>query len=331
MIFLFLFFVLIGLDASVTAQQTIGVCYGQVADNLPPKDQVIKLFQTKKFGRMRIFNPDQATLEALKGSNIELVIGVANEDIKSIANDISAANAWVQNNIVKFSKDVKFKYIGVGNEIDPANNDIAQSVPLAMKNIDSALASANLKSQIKVSTVIYMGLLGSSYPPSAGAFNEASTSYMTQVVSFLVESGAPLLANVYPYFAYISNTKDISLDYALFKQSGNNDVGYQNLFDAQLDAIYAALAKVGGSNLKIVVSESGWPSAGGDGASIENAGAYYTNLIAHVNGGKGTPAKPGQDIETYLFAMFDEYQKPGAESEKHFGLFHADQSPKYSI
>ncbi|KAL5055620.1 hypothetical protein RYX36_036302 [Vicia faba] len=313
------------------AAQTIGVCYGQVADNLPPKDQVIKLFETKNFGRMRIFNPDQATLEALRGSNIELVIGVANEDIKSIANDISSANAWVQNNILKFSQDVKFKYIAVGNEIDPANNDQAQFVPLAMKNIDAALASANLKSQIKVSTVIYMGLLGSSYPPSAGAFNEASTSYMTQVVSFLVESGAPVLANVYPYFSYIGNMKDISLDYALFKQPGNNDAGYQNLFDAQLDAIYAALAKVGGSNLNIVVSESGWPSAGGDGASIENAGTFYTNLIAHVNGGKGTPAKPGQDIETYLFAMFDEYQKPGAETEKHFGLFHADQSPKYPI
>ncbi|KAI5388328.1 hypothetical protein KIW84_074135, partial [Lathyrus oleraceus] len=325
MISLFFLVLLIGLQTSVTAQ-TIGVCYGQVADNLPPKDQVVKLFKTKSFGRMRIFNPDQATLEALRGSNIELIIDVANEDIKSIANDISSANSWVQNNIVKFSQDVKFKYIGVGNEIDPSKNDQAQFVPLAMKNIDAALASANLKSQIKVSTVIYMGMMGSSYPPSAGAFAESSVPYMTQVVSFLVESGAPVLANVYPYFAYIGDMKDIPLDYALFKQQGNNDVGYQNLFDAQLDAIYAALAKVGGSDLKIVVSETGWPSAGGDGASIENAGTYYTNLIAHVNSGKGTPAKPAQEIETYLFAMFDEDQKTGAESEKHFGLFHADQS-----
>ncbi|KAG4941100.1 hypothetical protein JHK87_044971 [Glycine soja] len=45
-------------------------------------------------------------------------------------------------------------------------------------------------------------------------------------------------------------------------------------------------------NLEIVVSESGWPFPGGDGALVENAHAYYFNLINHANSGSGTPKRP---------------------------------------
>ncbi|PNX73350.1 glucan endo-1,3-beta-glucosidase-like protein [Trifolium pratense] len=176
-----------------------------------------------------------------------------------------------------------------------------------------------------------MALLGSSYPPSTGAFSSSSISYITPIVNFLARNGAPLLANVYTYFAYIGNKQDIPLDYALFKQQGINDVGYQNLFDAQLDSIYAALEKVGGSNVKIIVSETGWPSVGEDSATTGNAATYYANLISHVKSGNGTPMRPGQAIEAYLFALFDENQKPGAATEQHFGLFNPNKSPKYQL
>ena len=72
------------------------------------------------------------------------------------------------------------------------------------------------------------------------------------------------------------------------------------------------------------MSESGWPLAGGDAATAANAQTYNQNLINHV--GQGTPKRRGA-IETYIFAMFNEDQKPGAETEKHFGLFNPDKSP----
>lgn len=35
---------------------------------------------------------------------------------------------------------------------------------------------------------------------------------------------------------------------------------------------------------------------------------------------KGTPLRPGR-IDVYLFELYDESEKTGAEHEKHFGLF----------
>lgn len=35
------------------------------------------------------------------------------------------------------------------------------------------------------------------------------------------------------------------------------------------------------NNIEIVVSESGWPSEGGFGGSMDIAGSYYGNLVGH--------------------------------------------------
>ncbi|CAI8617243.1 unnamed protein product [Vicia faba] len=218
-------------------------------------------------------NTDQAILQALRGSNIELVIGVRNEEIQSIANNVLSAVDWIQNNILKYSKDVKFRYIIVGNEVDSNLNYVSKFVLEAMQNIYAILASSSLQNQIKVSTAIELNLLGMSYPPSLGEFGPSSIPYITLIVKFLEDIKAPLLANVYTYLSYISDSTDIDLPFALFTSQSvkirNGNFEYQNLFDATLGAIYVALGKVGGANLEVVISESGWPSNGGVAATAE--------------------------------------------------------------
>ncbi|XP_004228512.2 glucan endo-1,3-beta-glucosidase-like [Solanum lycopersicum] len=325
-------FVLIGLlmcNVQMTgAYSNIGVCYGKIANNLPSDQDVINLYKANGIRKMRIYYPDTNVFNALKGSNIEIILDVPNQDLEALTFP-SNANSWVQDNIKNHFPDVKFKYISIGNEV--SNGQISKFVLPVMKNIYNELSAAGLQDKIKVSTATYSGLLANTYPPKDSIFREEFKGFINPIIEFLARNNLPILANIYPYFGHIYNMVDISLSYALFNQQDENSIGYQNLFDALLDSIYFALEKAGGPNVEIVVSETGWPSKGHPSATLENAQIYYRNLVNHVKSGVGTPKKPGRIIETYLFAMFDENQKQGEVTENHFGLFYPNQTAKYDL
>ncbi|KAI3738977.1 hypothetical protein L2E82_29295 [Cichorium intybus] len=278
----------------------VGVCNGRVAvpNSLPSEEATVNLYKQNRITAMRIYDPNAATLRALNGTDIELMVDVPNRELESL-NNLDAARTWVQNNILYYHPGVKFRYIAVGNEVDPnsvilVNRGYVKFVLPAMRNVQQAIEDAGLDNQIKVSTATYGGLLTPmSYPPSAGEFqSNVIEEFIRDIITFLDQNNLPMLANIYPYFA-ASYNMDVDLQYALFRSGPlvpDGGLMYSNLFDAMLDTHYAAQARLGGSKLEIVVSESGWPSQGdpmspsrGDLiATLDNAGTYYKNLIEHV-------------------------------------------------
>lgn len=95
----------------------------------------------------------------------------------------------------------------------------------------------------------------------------------------------------------------------------NTGLHYGNILDAQLDAVYSAMARLGYTDVNLLVSETGWPSGGGPdeiGASVPFAQLYNENLIQHITLNTGTPLRPNASIDTYIFALYNENLKPGA-------------------
>ncbi|KAF9611381.1 hypothetical protein IFM89_032050 [Coptis chinensis] len=316
---------------STTGAQAIGVNYGMQGNDLPRPDQVVAFCKSKNITRLRLFNPDPTALKAIQGSGIELVLGVHNMDLDSLGKDPSYATNWVNNNVIPYAPTMHFRYISVGNEVIPG--DLAANVLPALQNLDAALKSANLS--IPVSTSVFLSVLGISYPPSKGEFSESSIAIMKPIVQFLESKKYPLLCNVYPSFAYSADPVTIRLDYAIFNTTEvvvkDGELGYKNMFDAMVDALYSALEKAGAPNVEVVVSESGWPSAGNDQfATITSAQTYNNNLIAHATSKAGTPKRPGKNIETYVFAMFNENLKQEG-TEQHWGLFYPNMSEVYHV
>ncbi|KAF3789987.1 hypothetical protein EJ110_NYTH17419 [Nymphaea thermarum] len=204
-----------------------------------------------------------------------------------------------------------------------------------MQNLLNSLTAAGLSSSIRMSTVVAMNVLGSFYPPSQGAYSDETATVMSSIVSFLSSNGSPFLANVYPYFSYTGSPGQIVLPYALFFGNApsvqDGTLSYHNLFDAMVDALYSALEKAGGASVQIVISESGWPSAGSDAATVANTQPYVNNFISQVTSSDGTPKRPGQPIEAYVFAMFNKDQKPGDAVEQNFGIFYPSMQPVYPV
>lgn len=80
-----------------------------LGNNLPSASDVVALYKSNNIYRMRIYDPNQAALNALRGSSVELILGIPNSDLQSLTDPNNAAS-WVQRNIVSFWPSVRFRY-----------------------------------------------------------------------------------------------------------------------------------------------------------------------------------------------------------------------------
>ncbi|XWS35198.1 hypothetical protein CRYUN_Cryun21dG0105600 [Craigia yunnanensis] len=295
--------------------------------------------------RIKLYDSDPEVLKLLSRTKIHVAIMVPNNDIIQIASSQTAAEKWVQNNVLAYYPDTMIRFVLVGNEVLSYNSDpdqiIWHNLVPAMRRIKNSL-SAHLIKNIKVGTPLAMDVLQSTFPPSSGTFrSDISVTLMAPLLKFLNGTKSFFFLDVYPYFPWSSDPMNISLEFALFGGNVNQtDPGsglvYTNLLDQMLDSVTFAMEKLGYTNIRLAIAETGWPTAGDIdqvGANIYNAAIYNRNLIRKMTAkpALGTPARPGLVIPTFIFSLYEENQKTGPGTERHWGLLHANGTPIYDI
>ncbi|TKW31273.1 hypothetical protein SEVIR_2G094800v4 [Setaria viridis] len=313
----------------------IGVNYGTKGDNLPPPAKVASFLANRtRIDRVKLFDTNADMVRAFAGTGIALTVTAANGDIPKLATKDGAA-AWVSANVAPYYPATDISLVAVGNEImATADKTLINSLVPAMRALKAALVAAGFP-KIRVSTPHSLGVLSVSEPPSASRFRDGfDRAVFAPMLEFHRQTGSPFMVNPYPYFGYNGGT----LAYALARPGavGVADPGtgitYTSMFEAQLDAVFSAMKRLGFGDVEIAVGETGWPSKAEDGqagVSAAEAAEYNRYLIGEAAGGSGTPLMPKRTFETYIFSLFNENLKPGPVAERNFGLFEADLTPVY--
>nr|GMC65530.1 glucan endo-1,3-beta-glucosidase 6-like [Ipomoea batatas] len=317
----------------------IGANWGTQSTHQLPPDIVVRMLRENGFQRVKLFDADYDTLRALSNSGIEVMVGIPNDMLLTMASS-KAAEKWVSENVTDHIKNhnVNIRYVAVGNEpfLETYNGTYLRTTYPALQSVQSALVKAGLGNQVKVTVPLNADVYDSSSGlPSGGDFKANIHDFVLQIVKFLSDNGCPFTVNIYPFISlYID--PGFPVDYAFFDGNATplNDGGtiYSNMFDANHDTLVWALRKNGFGNLPIIVGEIGWPTDGDRNGNLQYAQKFNQGFMAHISDGKGTPMRPGQ-INAYLFSLIDEDAKSIAPGnfERHWGIFYYDGQPKYSL
>ncbi|XP_059630050.1 probable glucan endo-1,3-beta-glucosidase A6 [Cornus florida] len=324
----------------------MGVNYGRLGDNLPSPYQSIQLLKTMKAGGIKLYDANPEILRLLSGTKLCVSVMVTNEQISNIASSQALADQWVHDNVLPYYPNTKIRSILVGNEVLSYNSESDRQkwhdlVP-AMEKIEKAVTAHNIWN-IKVGTPLAMDIMEGTFPPSNGVFRwDVTELVIAPLLHFLNRTNSFFFIDVYPYFPWSADPSNINLDFALLN-AGNltyTDPGtgltYTNLLDQMLDSVVFAMAKMGYDNMRIAIAETGWPN-GGDidqpGANMYNAATYNRNLVRKMTATPpiGTPARPGSVTPTFIFALYDENQKSGPGTERHWGLVQPNGRANYEL
>ncbi|KAL0344973.1 UNVERIFIED_CONTAM: Glucan endo-1,3-beta-glucosidase 5 [Sesamum radiatum] len=310
----------------------------QTTHLLDPKITV-QLMKDNGFEKVKLFESDGTYLEALAGSKLQVMVGVPNYLLSTMATKPEAADEYVANNVTHWrSKDVDIRHVAVGNEpfLKSYGGNFTNYTFPALQNIQGALEKAGLgktvKATIPFNADIFYSPTGS---PSGAIFRPDIQDLMVSIVKYMSEHGCPITVNIYPFIALYYDPS-FPIDYGFFDGGVaplvDGKYTYTNALDANFDTLVVALEKNGYGSLPIIIGEIGWPSDGNPNANASLAQRFYQGLVKRVRADVGTPRRStAPDI--YMFSLIDEDAKSIAPGpfEPHWGIFNIDGSMKFSL
>lgn len=91
----------------------IGVNWGILSSQRLAPSIVVKLLQANHIMKVKLFDADPKVLEALIGSDIQVMVGITNDLLETLSSSSEAADMWVRDNVVRyaFNGGVNIMYI----------------------------------------------------------------------------------------------------------------------------------------------------------------------------------------------------------------------------
>ncbi|XP_030469633.1 glucan endo-1,3-beta-glucosidase 1-like [Syzygium oleosum] len=320
----------------------VGLNIGTEVSNLVSPEALVSFLQVQKIAHIRLFDANPDILQALARSKIRVIISVPNNQLLAIGSSNATAVAWISRNVVAYYPKTLITGIAVGDEVLTTVPSYAPILVPAMELLYSALVAANLHNEIKISTPHAAPLILDTFPPSQAFFNQSLSSVIVPLLQFLSRTGSPLMMNLYPYYVFMENKGVVPLENSIFKPIApskemvdpNTLLHYTNVLDAMIDAAYFSMKNFNITDVKVLVTETGWPSKGDSKepyAAIDYADTYNSNLIKHVLDKSGTPLHPEITSNVYIYELFNEDLRSPPISEANWGLFNGDLTPVYLL
>ncbi|XP_039117269.1 glucan endo-1,3-beta-glucosidase 8-like [Dioscorea cayenensis subsp. rotundata] len=313
-----------------------GVNWGTMASHQLPPSTIVRMLKDNYINKVKLFDSDPSIVTAFAKTNIELILGIPNNQLSHLAKDYNNAKNWITNNITQYlnTGHYNIKYIAVGNEpfLQSYNGAFMDVTLPALKNIHRALIDANIAHHIKPVVPLNADVYNSPTTnplPSAGNFRSDIHKLMLQLVHFLNFIHSPFIVNIYPFLSLYQNP-NFPINFAFFdtKTKPLNDSGviYTNVFDANLATLKWSIKKAGVLNMQVIIGEIGWPTDGYVHANVKLAKRFYIGFLSHIR-------NKHKDMQVYIFSLMDEDLKsvlPG-NFERHWGIFTYDGKPKFEL
>ncbi|TVU29883.1 hypothetical protein EJB05_21474 [Eragrostis curvula] len=127
-------------QTGVAEALSIGVNYGQIANNLPSPSRVSWLLRSLRISKVKLYDADPNVLRAFLGTGVEFVVAIGNENVQAMVNE-AAAQAWLSQHVVPYLRaGARITCVTVGNEVFKGNDTALQAAVLpAMQSVHRAL------------------------------------------------------------------------------------------------------------------------------------------------------------------------------------------------
>lgn len=83
----------------VSTVSGIGVNWGTQATHPLSASTVVKMLKDNGIQKVKLFDADSNILDALKKSGIQVMVGIPNDMLYTLANSVQAAEKWVSKNV----------------------------------------------------------------------------------------------------------------------------------------------------------------------------------------------------------------------------------------